>query len=200
MIFPRVLDANKIVVGLAYLAAYTLLDWLSFIVDPYAHLSITPWNPGTGLSFVVLLVYGPRMIAFVLIAPLLADIVQRNLVLPWEFEIAASILVGGIYAAAAMVMMRPRLSFDPALSSMRDIVLLVLVAFVSAALVAAGYVGLTIASGVLPADDFIAAGVRYWVGDVIGITVVTPFALLALTRRTSCRHRRKPCCKCWPSA
>jgi signal transduction histidine kinase len=184
MIFPRVLDANKIVVGLAYLAAYTLLDWLSFIVDPYAHLSITPWNPGTGLSFVVLLVYGPRMIPFVLVAPLLADIVQRNLMLPWEFEIAASILVGGIYAAAAIVVMRPRLGFDPALSSMRDIVLLVLVAFVSAALVAAGYVGLTIAAGVLPADDFIAAGVRYWVGDVIGITVVTPFALLALTRRT----------------
>ena len=68
MIFPRALDANKIVVGITYLAAYTLLDWLS-LIEPYAQLTITPWNPGTGLSFVLLLVYGRRMIAFVVIAP-----------------------------------------------------------------------------------------------------------------------------------
>src|SRR6185295_3195621 len=30
---------------------------------------------------------------------------------------------------------------------------------------------------------FAAASLRYWVGDVIGIVVVTPFALFALTRR-----------------
>jgi signal transduction histidine kinase len=184
MIFPRVLDANKIFVGVAYLAAYALLDWLSFIVDPYAHLNITPWNPGTGLSFVLLLVYGRRMIGFVLIAPLLADIVQRTLPLPWGFEIAASILVGAGYAAAALVMIRPRLAFDPTLSSMRDIVVLLLAAFVSAAVVAAGYVSLTVAFGVLPASDFLATGIRYWVGDVIGITVITPFTLFALTRRS----------------
>ncbi len=183
MIFPRVLDANKIVVGIVYLAAYTLLDWLS-LIEPYAHLTITPWNPGIGLSFVLLLLYGRRMIVFVLIAPLLADLVQRNLPLPWSFEIAASMLVGGGYAAATLVMMRPRLGFDPTLSSMRDLLLLLLIAFVSAALVAAGYVSLTVASGVLPAADFLAAGIRYWVGDVIGITVVTPFALFALTRRS----------------
>src|SRR5690349_9054793 len=183
VIFSRVLDANKIVVGVAYLAAYTLLDWLS-LIEPYAHLTITPWNPGTGLTFVLLLVYGRRMIAFVLVAPLLADIVQRNLPLPWSLEIVASILIGAGYAAAVLVMMRPRLGFDPTLSSMRDVLVLLLVAFVSAALVAAGYISLTVASGLLSASDFLAAAIRHWVGDVIGITVVTPFALLALTRRS----------------
>lgn len=183
MVFPRVLDANKIVVGIAYLAAYALLDWLS-LIEPYPHLTITPWNPGTGLSFVLLLVYGRAMTAFVLAAPLLADIVQGNVPLPWGFEIAASILVGGGYATAALLIMRPRLGFDPTLSSMRDLLLLLLVAFVSAAVVAAVYVGLSVASGVLPGAAFPAAAIRYWVGDVIGITVVTPFALFALTRRS----------------
>jgi signal transduction histidine kinase len=183
MVFPRVLDANKIVVGIAYLAAYALLDWLS-LIEPYPHLTITPWNPGTGLSFVLLLVYGRAMTAFVLAAPLLADIVQGNVPLPWGFEIAASILVGGGYAAAALLIMRPRLGFDPTLSSMRDLLLLLLVAFVSAAVVAAVYVGLSVASGVLPGAAFPAAAIRYWVGDVIGITVVTPFALFALTRKS----------------
>ena len=46
MAFPRVFDTNKMIVGLIYLAAYAVLDWISFI-EPYAHLGITPWNPGT---------------------------------------------------------------------------------------------------------------------------------------------------------
>ena len=156
MIFPRVLDANKIVIGVIYLAAYTLLDWLSFI-EPYAHLSITPWNPGTGLSFVLLLVFGRRMIPFVLISPLFADIAQRHFTLPWSFEILTSLVVGGGYSLAALYLMRPRVGFDPTLSSMRDLLSLMLVAFLSAALIAAAYVGLTIAAGLLPAGDFTAA-------------------------------------------
>src|SRR5581483_8636996 len=57
------------------------------------------------------------------------------------------------------------------------------VAVVGAAAVALGYVGLTVAAGELTMRDFVAAGLHYWVGDVIGITVITPFALFALTRR-----------------
>lgn len=53
MAFPRVFDVNKLIVGGAYLAAYAVLDWISFI-GPYAHLGITPWNPGTGLSFALI--------------------------------------------------------------------------------------------------------------------------------------------------
>jgi two-component system sensor kinase FixL len=34
----------------------------------------------------------------------------------------------------------------------------------------------------LPIKDFAAATLRYWVGDMIGIMVVTPFAMIALTR------------------
>ena len=62
MAFPRVFDAHKLIVGLVYLAAYAVLDWISFI-EPYAQLGITPWNPGTGLSFVLLLLFGLRMIS-----------------------------------------------------------------------------------------------------------------------------------------
>ena len=61
--------------------------------------------------------------------------------------------------------------------------MLMLVAAASAAFVASSYVGLTIAAGLLTAKDFMAAALRYWVGDVIGILVLAPFALFALTRR-----------------
>jgi C4-dicarboxylate-specific signal transduction histidine kinase len=181
MAFPRVFGAPKIVIGATYLAAYALLDWLSFI-EPYPPLGITPWNPGIGLSFVLLLVFGRRMIPFVIVAPLLAAMVQRQSSLPWSFEIASSVLVGAIYSLAALVLMRPSLRFEPTLSSMRDLLLLMLVAAASAACVAVGYVGLTVLAGLFPVSDFAAAALRNWIGDVIGIIVVAPFSLLVLTR------------------
>jgi signal transduction histidine kinase len=182
MAFPRVFDAHKLVVGLVYLAAYAVLDWISFI-EPYAHLGITPWNPGTGLSFVLLLLFGLRMLPFLLISPLLADYFNQQFAMPWQVEILASMLVGGGYSIALTILLHPKLRFEPTLDSMRDLVLLMIVAVVSAAFVAIGYVSLTIAAGLLPPADFTAATLRYWVGDVIGITVIAPFALFALTRR-----------------
>ncbi|HUL87069.1 MAG TPA: MASE1 domain-containing protein [Pseudolabrys sp.] len=182
MAFPRVFDAHKLIVGLVYLAAYAVLDWISFI-EPYAQLGITPWNPGTGLSFVLLLLFGLRMVPFLLISPLLADYLNQQFAMPWHIEILASALVGGGYSIALTFLLHPKLRFEPTLDSMRDLVLLMVVAVVSAAFVAIGYVSLTIAAGLLPAADFTAATLRYWVGDVIGITVIAPFALFALTRR-----------------
>ncbi|HEY6023508.1 MAG TPA: ATP-binding protein [Pseudolabrys sp.] len=182
MAFPRVFDAHKIIVGLIYLAAYAVLDWISFI-EPYAHLGITPWNPGTGLSFVLLLLFGLRMIPFLLVSPLLADYLNQQFAMPWQVEVLASALVGGGYSIALTFLLHPKLRFEPTLDSMRDLVLLMIVAVVSAAFVAIGYVSLTIAAGLLPPADFVAATLRYWVGDVIGITVIAPFALFALTRR-----------------
>jgi signal transduction histidine kinase len=182
MTFPRIFDAPNIVVGAAYLSAFALLDWISFI-EPYAHLGITPWNPGIGLSFVLLLLFGRRMFPFLLVSPLLADLLHQQFSMPWAVEILSTVLIGGGYSIALVFLLRPKLRFDPALSSMRDLVLLMFVAVVSAALVACSYVGLTVAAGLLPISEFGTAAVRYWVGDVIGVMVVTPFALFALTRR-----------------
>jgi two-component system, LuxR family, sensor kinase FixL len=180
--FPRILSLPKTALGLGYLAGYLLLDWVSFI-EPYAPFGITPWNPGTGLSFALVLLSGRRMIPFLFVSPLLSDIVHQQLPMPWPVELACTFLIGGGYSAALMLLLRPRTRFDPSLSSMRDLILLMLVAVVSAAFVASSYVGVTIAAGLLPTEDFAAAALRYWVGDVIGIIVVTPFVLMASMRR-----------------
>ena len=76
----------------------------------------------------------------------------------------------------------PLAHFDPALSSMRDLVLLTLVAAASAGFVASTYVGVAIAAGLLSVKDFAPATLRYWIGDAVGILALTPFALFVLTR------------------
>jgi two-component system, LuxR family, sensor kinase FixL len=102
---------------------------------------------------------------------------------PWTVEILSVGLIAGGYSAALVFLKRPNTRFDPTLSSMRDLVVLILVAVASAAFVASTYVGLKIATGLLPAQDFMAATLRYWIGDVIGILGLTPFGMFALTRR-----------------
>jgi C4-dicarboxylate-specific signal transduction histidine kinase len=60
---------------------------------------------------------------------------------------------------------------------------LVSVAAISSALVALAYVSLVISVGLLDPQQFAAAALRYWIGDMIGITVVTPFILMLFTHR-----------------
>jgi len=186
IVYPSIAALPFGAIGVVYLAGYLLLDWVSFI-EPYAHFGITPWNPGTGLSFVAVLLFGRRMIPFLFLAPFLSDLVQIQPPLPLAVVLVSSLLIGGGYAAALIVLSLPGLRFDPKLSSMRDLVLLALVATVSAAFVAASYVAEMIAAGFLPAKEFAAAALRYWVGDMIGIMVVAPFGLVVLTRRRTLR-------------
>lgn len=182
VVYARLLSLPAAVPAAAYLVGYVLLDWISFI-EPYAPFGITPWNPGTGLSFALVLLFGRRTIPFLFVSPLLSDLIQYQSALPWPIELVCTALIGTGYSAALLFMLRPGLKFDPALSSIRDMVLLMLVAVVSAAFVASSYVAVTTAAGLLPVKDFAAATLRYWVGDVIGIVVFAPFSLIALTRR-----------------
>lgn len=169
------------VVGIGYIASYALLDWISFI-EPYGPVGITTWNPGTGLSFALGLLFGRRVIPLLFIGPLLSDLILNQSPVPWGVELSFVALIGSGYSAALLFLLRPILRFDPSLSSMRDLVLLMLAAVLSTAFVASGYVAVTVFAGLLPPREFAAAAFRYWVGDMIGIMVVTPFAVIALTR------------------
>jgi two-component system, LuxR family, sensor kinase FixL len=182
MPIARLLSRHHIEIALAYLAGYVLLDWLSY-VHPFASFGITPWNPPTGLSFALVLLFGTEFVPWLFVAPVLADGLVRGFALPPAAEVSAAIIIGGGYAAAAMLLLSPRLRFDATLASRRSLLLLMAVAVVSTAVVAAGYVGMLVAFGVLSLADFSRAALRFWVGDVIGITVLTPFLLVLMTRR-----------------
>ena len=181
MAFTRVFSLPPAAIAVVYLASYVALDWVSFI-QPFASFGITPWNPPTGLSFVLVLLFGQRYLPLLFAAPLLADLLVRQWPLPWPVELAACVFIGGGYTAGLTVLLRPATRFNPALASMRDLVLLLVVAGVSSAAVAACYVGVLAAAGLLTSQAYIPAALQFWIGDVIGIAVVAPFALIVLTR------------------
>ena len=180
--YPALLSVMPIIAGLGYVAAYPLLDWLSY-VEPFEGLDITPWNPQVGLSFPLVLLFGRRTIPFLFIAPLVSHLLLNFSPVDLREGFAHATVIGGGYSAAALFLMRPATRFDPALPSTRDLILLMLTALVSTAFVAVGYVATTTLSGYLELQDFIEAMLSYWVGDLIGVMVVTPFVLVALLRK-----------------
>jgi two-component system sensor kinase FixL len=163
--------------ALSFVLCYIALDWASLIF-PYTRIGITPWNPSVGLAWAFILLFGRRFLPLLFVAPLLADILVFGLALPWWVRLAAAALSGAGYAGALWILLHPRTRFDPALGRMRDMVLLIGAAIAATGVVALAYVGLLVASGELGATELQWALLRYWIGDLIGIAVLTPFLLV----------------------
>jgi integral membrane sensor domain MASE1 len=141
------------------------------------------WNPSIGLSFVLILVFGRQFVALLFIAPLLADIANRHDSLVWPTEILSVVAIGTSYSAALFSLSKRSICFDPALLSLRDVLLLILAATVSAAFVASCHVAIMIGAGVTPVGEFTTAFLRCWVADVVGILAVAPSIMIVLMRR-----------------
>jgi signal transduction histidine kinase len=158
-----------------------MLDWLSY-VHPFGAFGITPWNPSTGLSFILVLVLGRRALPLLFAALLVSNFAIRGLPVPVWLAATESLIVGAGYGLALLSLLHPSVKFDLSLSSVRDLFLLLVAAVASSAAVATVYVSLLVITALLPVQDLGIALLRYWVGDMIGVAVVTPFGLLALTR------------------
>jgi signal transduction histidine kinase len=169
-------------IGLVYVASYVVFDWISF-VQPIASLGITPWNPHPGLSVALILLFGIEFLPWLFIAPLIADAVVRGLPLPIWAELATAAVIGLGYGLGAFSLTQPWFRFDVTLRSKRDLVCLIAAAAVSAAVVAVSYVSIVVAIGLLEPSQFVQAATRYWIGDMIGISVVAPVLLVLFTRR-----------------
>ncbi len=181
MAHPRIFSLPFPLIGLVYLAGYVMLDWVSFI-EPFAPFGITPWNPPPGLSFVLVVLYGQRALPLLFIAPILADLFVRHLPFSWSMELLITALNGTGYALGLQFLLRPSTRFNPALASMRDLIMLLFVAAAAAGAVAVSYISLLVAFDLMSIHDFTAAVLQFWVGDMIGIAVVVPAALMLVTR------------------
>jgi two-component system sensor kinase FixL len=169
------------VVGGLYIGLHVLLDWASFI-HPFGTFGITPWNPSTGLIFAFVLLFGLRALWYVLIALLLANQIVRGAPVPAWLALSESVIVCAGYTVTLLALLRPGLRFKASLHSTRDLLLLLAAATIGSAVVSLVYLGMLFETGLLPREEIVAAGLRYWVGDMIGIAIAAPFGLLVLTR------------------
>lgn len=169
-------------IGLAYVAAYALVDWLTYLT-PIMPIGVTPWNPATGLSFALVLLLGREYVPWLFLAPFVVSAFVLDLPLPVAVQVLMALIVGAGYGGVASLLTLPGAGFDRTLSTKRSLVLLVGVAALSTGLVAIASVALFAAYGLVASSNIALATAQLWIGDMIGVTVVTPFLLIAFTRR-----------------
>lgn len=168
-------------IGIAlYFACYIALDWIS-LNPTFGAVLITPWNPPAGLSLALLLRYGRRFAPAYFAAIVLADALFRGLAaVPLATAFTAFTIATG-YTVAAEILRRKLLA-SLRLDGHRDLLWFLGVVLASTMAVACVVVAIFATAGLVDWSEFAQAALHFWVGDVIGIAVLTPFLLL-LDRR-----------------
>jgi len=174
--------------ALAFILVYVALEWVAY---SHEHLGVpvTPWNPGLGVAFGLIVlrsaVYGLALLAGVVVAEIF--VLQTHL--PWSTILLIAAVVAVSYTVAAAVARR-RLRLDVAMDHVRDVLVLMSAGIAGAAIVALLLGTLLLADPVVGNDDLTKSLLPLFVGDVIGIAVVTPL-LLRLTRQWQHRQHWK---------
>jgi two-component system sensor kinase FixL len=173
-------SAPRLLLGAAFLTAYVLLEWLSFIHE-YKGVPVTPWNPGLGAVFALMLFAGARNGIVLFAGVVIAEIAVLRSSLSWPIIIGIAGIIAVGYAAMT-VMARRVLAFDAGLRSLRDVLLLLVGGGLGATVVAVFVSLLLVADAQLDIGDLPFAALPLLVGDVIGIAVVTPLTLRLVLR------------------
>jgi len=165
-------------IGAAYVAAFLLLDWVSYI-RPFQGFNITPWNPQPALAIALLLSNPrPRWLWLVWLSLVTAELAVRGLPEDWFATLAATLALALSYAAIARAV-QVRLGWPVRLAGRHDLLWFSAIVAGGALLSGAVYISTLAAAGVGPSGDFVEAVARYWVGDAVGMVVLLPM-LLAL--------------------
>jgi len=160
----------------AYVALYVTLDWLS-LIQPFVALGITPWNPPAGLSFALFLSQGWRLVPATVLAIALSDVILRGLTMESAETLPSALVIALGYAGAAWLLRR-RVRISLGLEGHRDLLWLLGIALAASLAIALVVVAIFAATGRAEWASFVTVAVHFWVGDVIGIAVLTPFLLL----------------------
>jgi two-component system, LuxR family, sensor kinase FixL len=164
---------------LAFVLAYVALEWVTY---SHEHLGVpvTPWNPGLGIAFGLIVLRSSAYGLALLVGVVVAEIFVLQTHLPWSNILLIAAVVAASYTAAAAVARR-RLRLDVTMDHVRDVLVLMSTGIAGAAVVALLLGTLLLADPVTGNDDLSKSLLPLFVGDVIGIAVVTPL-LLRLTR------------------
>ena len=159
-----------------YLVLYLLLEWVSH-ARPLLAPGITPWHPQAGLTLAFLIAMGPQYSVAVALGAFATQLYFRNAGLElWSIGLS-SLWIAANYALLAGL--ARRLLPHRAINNAQEAATFAGLVGAIALSTSAGYVGLYIASGDLPASEALRCIARYWFADMNGVLMVTPLLLLA---------------------
>jgi signal transduction histidine kinase len=182
----RISSRAKDALGIATLfLAYFVTARLGLRLDAVAGFATLVWPP-TGISLAALFLFGARLWPGVLAGALCV-----NLFLGASVPVASTIAVGNTLEAIAGAWLLRRVGrFDARFESIRDVVLLVLLAAICSTAISGGVgvVALLLGGRIVPGmlwPTFRA----WWFGDMLGDLVIAPLLLVWIARPALLRRR-----------
>jgi signal transduction histidine kinase len=163
---------SAVAIAALYLIAYWGLDWGSFIF-PAKTFDITPWNPPVAASLVLVFLCGWRWSPLLFVAAFTSNLIVRHLATPLIPTLMADAAEAAIYTTAALVM-RSSFGVNSNFRSLRDVMVFIGVTVAASGLMAFAYVMIFRRTGFIAHHDMLPLVIEYWVGDVIGLTVIAP--------------------------
>jgi integral membrane sensor domain MASE1 len=168
---PVVLACETLLVAACYYAAGRLGLSQRLVADGAV---VTPIWPPTGVALTCLLLFGFRCVPGIAIGALL---VVASLTVPGLS--AVGIVLGNTVAPVCACLMLRAVGFRVSLSRLRDGLALVFLGALTAMLISSGTgVGILVLTDKLAPDDFWLVWLAWWVGDAMGVVLVTPLLLL----------------------
>ncbi len=164
--------------SIAFVVLFLLLEWLSGVRPLYA-LHVSPWSPQWGLALAFLVAFGGRALPAVALAVVAGEVLPGHAPPQAPATYLAALWLVACFAALAALWRRilaPGHELT-ALGASR----LAIVSALGLLAAAFGFVTLHFAAVTLPGDDVLPAAIRWWIGSLNGVLVVTP--LLALGPR-----------------
>lgn len=172
---------------LAFIAAYTVLDWASFL-HPLHGLNITLWNPAPALGLVLWLRFGPITAIPWFVALMVGERVIRGMPAPIGITLllSAALIAGyGAIGEAMRSRLRNKQVFGNRSGLMTWLGIVVLGTLANSVI----YLGLLSLTGLLPTGEWLDGLVRFWIGDCVGIVVTMPMLWMLLTPPGQARLR-----------
>src|SRR5258708_39341488 len=114
--------ASKWAVAVVYLAAYIILEWASFI-HVHKGLPITPWDPGLGVAFALMIRGGPLSGLILFAGMVVAETLVLQNDVDWPIDIGVAAITATSYASVAALVQR-YFRIDADLTHLRDVLML----------------------------------------------------------------------------
>jgi len=163
-------------VAIAFLVLIWIFqDWATFI-HGYKGSLITPWDPGIGILFAVIIHDGILYSLALFIGVVFAEFVTRPGELGWPVILMTAAIVAGGYTMAAVIARR-YFMLDVKLERLHDSIILIVAGMAGAIVVAVLLSLLFLTFGLFNVDDLFPSMVREFVGDTIGIAIMSPLIL-----------------------
>lgn len=147
---------------------------------------VSPIWPPTGVAVAALLILGPRCWAGIALGTLFVVMHLTSL-----RPASVVLLAGNTAAPVCGYLLLRAVGFRTDLSRLRDCLALVFLGAFSAMLISSSTgAGLLVATGDLPGRNFWGVWLAWWVGDAMGVLLITPVLLMLLRVRPPLRWSR----------